>query len=146
MSRVMKERMEKFFIGNTLRKLRKDKHLTQSALAAAANLQQGFISDLEHNRKEPGARTLVLLASALQVSVSALLASGNETNPCSITGPVTLLELAGGRFALTDSQHAIWTLEDDAFCQRSIMPHPESRVVFHGGLSTALQWWVEHKR
>lgn len=137
--------MEKLFIGDTLRKLRKDKHLTQSALAAAADLQQGFISDLEHNRKEPGARTLVLIARALQVSVSALLGTGDDPHPCSIIGPVTLWELDGGRFALTDSQHAIWTLEDDAFCQHSVTPHPESRAAFHGGLSLALQWWVEHK-
>lgn len=137
--------MEKFFIGDTLRKLRKDKHLTQSALAAAANLQQGFISDLEHNRKEPGARTLVLLASALQVPVSALLASENAPNPCSIAGPVTLLQFSDGRLALTDSQHAMWILDDDAFCQQSVIPHMESRAIFHGDLSTALQWWLEHK-
>ena len=137
--------MEKLFIGTTLRKLRKDKHLTQSALAAAAELQQGFISDLEHDRKEPGARTLVLLANALQISVSALLDRGDEPHPCSIIGPVTLWQLDGGRFALTDSQHAIWTLEDDAFCQQSLISHLDSRAVFHGGLPTALQWWVEHK-
>jgi DNA-binding XRE family transcriptional regulator len=58
-----------------LRAIRKWRHLTQADVAAATNLSQGFLSDIE-GRKKTGTRdTLRMIAQALDVPPEWLLAT-----------------------------------------------------------------------
>lgn len=60
--------------GRRLRELRKERGLTQEALAEAADLSGNYISDLELGRKVPSLTILVRLAQALGVGGPELLA------------------------------------------------------------------------
>ena len=59
--------------GRRLRELRKERGLTQEALAEAADLSGNYISDLELGRKVPSLTILVRISQALSVSTPALL-------------------------------------------------------------------------
>ncbi|MER9331559.1 helix-turn-helix transcriptional regulator [Mesorhizobium sp. M0488] len=50
-----------------LKALRNWRQLTQAELAAAIDVSQGFLSDLESNRRKPSAQTSAMLAKALDV-------------------------------------------------------------------------------
>lgn len=54
--------------GVTLRKFRKDAGLSQQALALEADLDRTYISLLERGLRQPSLRTIITLASILQVS------------------------------------------------------------------------------
>lgn len=64
---------EKIFIGDAMKRLRHAHHLSQADLSRLTGLRQGFLSELESNKKEPGASTLVKLSRALSVSVDEIL-------------------------------------------------------------------------
>jgi transcriptional regulator with XRE-family HTH domain len=55
-----------------LRRLRKERSLTQQELADAADLHLTHVSKIERRACEPGARTVAKLATALQVSAGPL--------------------------------------------------------------------------
>lgn len=59
--------------GSRLRELRKERGLTQEALAEAADLSGNYISELELGQKVPSLTILVRLAQALEVGASELL-------------------------------------------------------------------------
>ena len=59
--------------GHRLRELRKERGLTQEALAEAADLSGNYISDLELGLKEPSLTILVRLSQALDVGMGELL-------------------------------------------------------------------------
>ena len=69
---------EKIFIGDAMKRLRHAQHLSQADLARLTGLRQGFISELESNKKEPGANTLVKLSRVFSVSVDEILNLGHE--------------------------------------------------------------------
>lgn len=71
---------EKIFIGDAMKRLRHAQHLSQADLARLTGLRQGFISELESNKKEPGASTLVKLSRALSVSVDEILDLSHEVD------------------------------------------------------------------
>ncbi|BCG78876.1 helix-turn-helix domain-containing protein [Mesorhizobium sp. 113-3-3] len=50
-----------------LKALRNWRKLTQAELARAIGVSQGFLSDLESNRRKPSAQTSAMLAKALDV-------------------------------------------------------------------------------
>ncbi|WP_027054789.1 helix-turn-helix domain-containing protein [Mesorhizobium erdmanii] len=50
-----------------LKALRNWRKLTQAELAGAIGVSQGFLSDLESNRRKPSAQTSAMLAKALDV-------------------------------------------------------------------------------
>jgi len=50
-----------------LKALRNWRNLTQAELASAIDVSQGFLSDLESNRRKPSAQTSEMLAKALDV-------------------------------------------------------------------------------
>ncbi|MBN9220672.1 MAG: helix-turn-helix transcriptional regulator [Mesorhizobium sp.] len=50
-----------------LKALRNWRRLTQADVATAIGVSQGFLSDLESNRRKPSEQTVVLLAKALDV-------------------------------------------------------------------------------
>ncbi len=59
--------------GRRLRELRKDRGLTQEALAEAADLSGNYISDLELGLKVPSLTILIRLSQALQIAPPDLL-------------------------------------------------------------------------
>jgi HTH-type transcriptional regulator, cell division transcriptional repressor len=59
--------------GRRLRELRKERGLTQEALAESADLSGNYISDLELGRKVPSLTILVRLSQALDVATPELI-------------------------------------------------------------------------
>ncbi|HFQ1319763.1 helix-turn-helix domain-containing protein [Staphylococcus borealis] len=64
-------------IGDNIKKIRKEKKITQSELASSLKISQSYLSDLENNRKNLGIKTIEKIAKKLNVSV-AYLTSGNK--------------------------------------------------------------------
>jgi transcriptional regulator with XRE-family HTH domain len=60
--------------GRRLRELRKERGLTQEALAESADLSGNYISELELGLKVPSLTILVRLSQALEVATTELLA------------------------------------------------------------------------
>jgi transcriptional regulator with XRE-family HTH domain len=60
--------------GRVLRRLRRERDLSQEALAAQARLAPQHVSELERGRKEPRLSTLVQLADAFGMPSAELLA------------------------------------------------------------------------
>ena len=72
-------------LGIKIRELRKQKKLTQTALAKKAGISQSALSDIESQTKSPSVDTISLLASALEVTVSQLM--GEETQGLNLEYP-----------------------------------------------------------
>ena len=62
-------------VGKTLRDQRLELRISQEALAAMAGLDRTYVSQLERGIGNPSLRTLSLLAAALKIELSDLLAS-----------------------------------------------------------------------
>ena len=60
-------------IGPALRKLRKDKKMTQKELASRCSIPRSYISSLENDMKLPKLRTIFVLASGLGMKASELM-------------------------------------------------------------------------
>lgn len=60
-------------IGETIRKLRKDRKLTQDKLGKLCGIDQHAISAYEHNKNIPTIFNLISLADALHVSLDELV-------------------------------------------------------------------------
>lgn len=60
--------------GATLRRLRRERGLSQEALAEATGLSTNFVGEMERGLKAPGLGVIVRLARALDVSVHDLVA------------------------------------------------------------------------
>lgn len=69
---------DKIFIGDTVKQLRQALRLSQADLSRLTGLRHGFISELESNKKEPGAGTLLKLSHVLGVSVDDLLQANRD--------------------------------------------------------------------
>lgn len=63
-----------------LKALRIDSQLSQAELAERAGISQGYLSELERGEKQPTLPVLKSLASALGISVAALI-DGNDNKP-----------------------------------------------------------------
>ncbi len=59
--------------GANLKKIRKEKNLTQVDVAFEADLEPSYMTRLENGRSEPSLSTVLILAKALDVEVNALL-------------------------------------------------------------------------
>ncbi len=66
--------------GVTLRRIRKERGLTQEKVAELTGVSNNFVSELERGLKAPGLVVVVNLSRALKVSVHELLADFTETN------------------------------------------------------------------
>lgn len=64
--------------GDTIRELRKQKKLSQEAVAYASNLDRSFISLLETGRQQPSLITVFQLAKALGISAGQLISAVEE--------------------------------------------------------------------
>lgn len=67
-------------IGENLRRLRRDRHLTQGELADLCNVRVGQISKIERNDVDPKLSTIYSLINALECSPNALLNDVSATN------------------------------------------------------------------
>ncbi|MED0665682.1 helix-turn-helix transcriptional regulator [Bacillus badius] len=56
-------------IGENVKKIRKEKKLTQHELAEQMNISRSYLSDIENNRKNPSSKTLESLAEKLNVTM-----------------------------------------------------------------------------
>lgn len=63
-------------LGNCVRSLRKERGLTQEALAYAAKRSANYIGEIERGERNVSVKTLFVLASALGVMPAALLERG----------------------------------------------------------------------
>ena len=60
-------------LGNRIRKVRKEKYLTQFALAEEVGVSPNFLGDVERGVKSPSLETMVCIANVLDVSLDYLL-------------------------------------------------------------------------
>jgi transcriptional regulator with XRE-family HTH domain len=60
-------------LGINLKKIRKDKKITQATLVASLSADKSFISNIENGKTNPTLSTITNLAESLGVSVSELL-------------------------------------------------------------------------
>ena len=60
-------------LGENLKKIRMKKGLSQGAIARLLEVDKGYISNIEHGKKNPTLATIDRLANALCVPVKALL-------------------------------------------------------------------------
>lgn len=65
-------------IGARIRRLRKQRGVTQSALATAAGVNQGYVSEIERDLVKPRRRTLDALSAALNMPKGVLIGGGAE--------------------------------------------------------------------
>lgn len=68
------ERSSEGTLGQRIRAVREARGETQVALAAAAGISQSYLSELEHDRREPTLSVAARLARALDVSLDDLAA------------------------------------------------------------------------
>lgn len=68
-------------VGEEIRRLRKQRDITLSQVAARSGVSLGALSQLERGLGNPGLELLARVAHALGVSVASLLASGPEPSP-----------------------------------------------------------------
>ena len=85
-------------IGDKIRRLRKERGLTQSDLADRSGVSFGAIQNLEAGKRTPRADTIEMLAQALDVSPNKLLGevipSGATLSASAIPGPLTPADCA----------------------------------------------------
>ena len=67
--------------GEILIKAREARGITQYRLAKLVNRNSRYISQLEHNKREPRLSTIILLARALQMDPGELVREVNEIMP-----------------------------------------------------------------
>jgi transcriptional regulator with XRE-family HTH domain len=60
-------------LGERSRAARRNKELTLDEFADVSGLSKGFLSDLENDKRNPSASTLINLSDALEVSVEWLI-------------------------------------------------------------------------
>ncbi len=65
-------------VGERIRRCRKERGLTQLALAAAAGVNQGYLSQIERGLARPRRRTIDALAVALNIPQGVLIGGGAE--------------------------------------------------------------------
>src|SRR5690606_35886 len=65
-------------IGGNIKRIRKEKGLTQKELADKCNLSRSYLADVERDRYNPSLDTLMVIAKNLDVKVSTLLGENEE--------------------------------------------------------------------
>lgn len=64
-------------LGDNIKRIRKDKKMTQEILANELGISRSYLGDLENNRRNPSSKTLEKLSNKLDVSIQFLL-TGHE--------------------------------------------------------------------
>ena len=80
-------------LGQRLRRRRRELRLSQTELASLANVNQGYISEIERDRRDPSRRTIRALAVALDTPDAVLIGGGPEHDTPQLleTRPLPLL-------------------------------------------------------
>ena len=65
-------------LGQRIRRMRKQLRMTQAELVARAGINQGYLSSIEQDKREPSRRTIHALAVALDVPEAVLIGAGRE--------------------------------------------------------------------
>ncbi|HEU4702567.1 MAG TPA: helix-turn-helix transcriptional regulator [Conexibacter sp.] len=68
----------KSVFGRVLRRIRRERDLSQEALAHSAGLARNHVSELERARRDPGLATVVQIADALNMGVGELMTRFDE--------------------------------------------------------------------
>lgn len=68
----------KSVFGLVLRRIRRERDLSQEALAASAGLARNHVSELERARRDPSLATIVQLADALNMTMAELMRRFDE--------------------------------------------------------------------
>lgn len=68
----------KSVFGLVLRRIRRERDLSQEALAASAGLARNHVSELERARRDPSLATIVQLADALNMTMAELMKRFDE--------------------------------------------------------------------
>lgn len=113
--------MDYIVFGRELRKLRRQRGLTQERLAELAELSTPYVSHLERGSKKPSMAVLVRLADCLGVTVDRLLSGNQKTDKTAFYSEVQ--ELLGD---CTVRERAVLT-EIVVAAKRSIRTHGLSR-------------------
>ncbi len=120
-------------IGRKIKELRKERGLNLSDLAEATGFTKGYLSKVENSKKAPPVSTLLVLAKALEVNISAIF-SENEDKPA-----ITLVKKSERRLMARDGTAFGYSYEPLAhkFTQRRMDPYvltlplkPKKRAVF----------------
>lgn len=77
----------KALLARTIRQLRRDRELSQEALAAAAGIHPKHLSEIERANKDPRATTVARLAAALGMSTAELYAQAFGPPPDAADAP-----------------------------------------------------------
>lgn len=56
------------YVSQRIKRIRLEKNISQTELAAAAEMSQPFLANVENGKKEPSTMTLIRLAKALDIS------------------------------------------------------------------------------
>lgn len=67
-------------IGERIKKARKERHLSQSALAKMAGISQSGLCSIENGNSSPKECTIIALADALGISVNEIMGAYSENN------------------------------------------------------------------
>ncbi|MBY8309851.1 helix-turn-helix domain-containing protein [Vibrio fluvialis] len=98
-------------LGDNLKRLRRDKNLTQGELADLSNIRVGQISKIERNEVDPKLSTIYALINALGCTPNSLL---NDVSKTSLDG---LMEMALERtLCLSDKEKATLIDVIDKYC------------------------------
>ncbi len=60
-------------LGGTIRKIRQERNLSQGAFSKICGITQTYLSQIEHNLKEPNLSTLKAIAQAFAIPLPVLL-------------------------------------------------------------------------
>ncbi|MDO8213449.1 helix-turn-helix domain-containing protein [Conexibacter sp. CPCC 206217] len=67
-------------LARNIRHLRRERELSQEALAAAAGMHPKHLSEIERGNKDPRATTVARLADALGVTIGELYGEGDSSD------------------------------------------------------------------
>ena len=74
----METRQYKNIVGENIRKIRQERHLTQEELALMSGLSQGYINQLENGKRKFTQKTLCSIAEALELPLSVFFKEEGE--------------------------------------------------------------------
>lgn len=70
--------MEKFIIGENIRRLRKEKNITQEKICQEANISQPYLSRVERDLFTPSIKLLYRISKVLNVTIDELIVVKDE--------------------------------------------------------------------
>jgi transcriptional regulator with XRE-family HTH domain len=91
-------------VGRQIRRWRADRGLTLSRLAAASNLNVGYLSQIENDKASPSLACLSAIAGALEVPAAWLLIEDSQAPEVLLAADRRWREVEGGRASRVDAR------------------------------------------